>query len=211
MLYATHREFSLVFVYLGAMLLYNTGVTNINYYLALAIMVPMSQLGAKFPDVDHDWDNVKDKTTVNFIINFIITKVLRGKHRSWVTHSLDITIYGCMVAYFVPKYLYEVGKIDIVNYEVASIIAVGFCFGWVSHIFADMLNHTGVRLFFFAPWTIAFVPKKFLFIEFKTGKEWEKAVYKFTKICNIPLSVIALGYPILFRDYFMSMGVTFGI
>jgi len=119
MTFVTHREFSIIFIYLGAIALYNSGVSHVNYYLALIIMLKIGKAGALFPDIDHEWQNVKEKTTGNWVVNKII-HLLGGKHRSWVTHSIDIAAWFCMISYFGPKYLLQRGMIDQVNYEVLS-------------------------------------------------------------------------------------------
>ena len=99
----THRQYSICFALIANMLLYIYGITEINYYLALPIMLMASRSGALFPDVDHNWQNVKDKTVVNWFINKLI-HITGGKHRSWQTHSIDIVVIFCFLSYILPNY-----------------------------------------------------------------------------------------------------------
>lgn len=197
MTYKTHREFSISVGFLVAIILYNLQMTSINYYLMLPIILSISKYGALFPDVDHDWDKVKEKTILNFVINKII-HITGGKHRSWQTHSIDIVVVFTVVFSYIPWLLFSKGIIDVVNREVLSLLVFSFFGGWISHIISDMLTPEGVRLFF---WNqnikIKFVPRKFLFISFKTGNGWEQLCYKIFRVLNILLGCIAIVYPYL--------------
>ena len=94
MTYPTHRQYAICFAFLTSMLVYKYSLSEINYYLALPIILMASKYGALFPDLDHIWQNVKEKTVPNWIINKLI-HITGGKHRSWQTHSIDIlAIFG---------------------------------------------------------------------------------------------------------------------
>lgn len=196
MTYQTHRAFAVGWVMIGNIILYSKGLTEINYYLALIIMLQLGKCGALFPDVDHNWNNVKEKTMPNLIINKII-HLTGGKHRSWQTHSIDITAIFTVVAFILPNKLYEQQILTEVNREVLSIILIGFSMGWISHLFSDMLTSSGVYLFCFNKRKFALVPKKLFGIKFKTGEEWEQFVFSLTRILNMVIGIACLVYPVL--------------
>lgn len=196
----THRQYSVCFGLITLMLMYKFNVSEINYYLALPIMLLISRWGAQFPDFDHEWKNVGDKTTVKRIINILI-HITGGKHRSWQTHSIDICIYSSIAAYILPDILFNLNKLSSINKEVLSLILLSFCSGWISHIFSDMLNGVGVRIVCFLNFKIAFVPKKIGKLKFNTGNEWEAFNYKIMRAINIILGVVALIYPLVLLGY----------
>lgn len=196
----THRMYSICFAYLMAILFFRTGLSEVNYYLTIPILLATSKYGALFPDVDHDWSNVHDKSVTNKIINIVI-HVTGGKHRSWQTHSLDIWVYFTIAAYIIPNKLCENGAISVVNKEVLSLLLLGFSSGWLSHLFSDSLTSAGIRLFFFnKKIKIRFVPKKIGKLRFNTGNEWEKFNYTLMKYINVGLGFVCLAYPIIL-DY----------
>lgn len=196
MTYKTHRVYSVSFALLGAMLLNYRGLTEINYYLSLVIMLMISKRGALFPDIDHNWQNVKDKTIPNYIINQLIHKT-GGKHRSWQTHSIDICIIFTVISVLLPDTLFSIGIVDVVDKEVLSILLLGFSTGWISHLFSDMLTSEGVRLFCFNKLKVKFVPKKLFGFRFNTGDTWEEFNYTAVKLVNILLGLVALLFPYL--------------
>lgn len=192
----THRQYSIGFAYIAMMIIYGLGISEINYYLALPIMLVMSKAGAAFPDVDHIWQNVSDKTTLNKIINTII-HITGGKHRSWQTHSIDICVLFTVASVIIPRKLLEYEVVSKINMQVLSIILLGFAAGWISHIFSDMLTSAGVRLICFLKFKIKLVPKKIGKLRFNTGNEWEAFNYKVVKILNIFLAISCLIYPLI--------------
>ena len=196
MTYQTHRAFAVGWVMIGNLILYSKGLTEINYYLALIIMLQVGKCGALFPDVDHSWNNVKEKTMPNLIVNKLI-HLTGGKHRSWQTHSIDIVAIFTVIAFMLPTKLYELGKITTVNREVLSIILIGFSMGWISHIFSDMLTSAGVRLFCVSRSKVALVPKQLFGMKFKTGEDWEKFVFSLTRMLNIVIGLACLVYPVI--------------
>ena len=158
MTYQTHKRFAIFWVYLGAMIIYKYNISNINYYLMLIVMLATGKAGALFPDVDHDWKNVKEKTTINLIINKII-HATGGKHRSWQTHSWDICIIFTLACYISSIYLFRLDKISAIDFELFNVITAGFNLGWISHLFADMLTSSGVRVLCIYNKKISFVPR----------------------------------------------------
>lgn len=194
----THKAYSVTFAFITAMLFYKLGVTEINYYFALIILLMSSKHGAKFPDVDHHWKNVGDKTVPNKIINTII-RATGGKHRSWQTHSWDICLVFTIASYQIPRALYNTGKISNVNKEVMNIILLGFASGWISHMISDMLTSAGVQVLCFSKKKIALVPKSIGKLRFNTGNEWEAFNYKTIKIINIILGLTCLIYPYILQ------------
>lgn len=196
MTYPTHKAFAVCWVLLGNIILYNSGITEINYYLSMIVMLHIGKYGALFPDIDHKWEYVKEKTLVNKVINRVI-HATGGKHRSWHTHSIDIALLCTFISYKLPSLLLRGGAIDIVNAELLKIIMIGFCLGWLSHLFSDMLTSAGVRIIHVADIKIALVPKMLGKLRFNTGNEWEQFVYSATRVMNIVVGVVAMIYPFI--------------
>ena len=192
----THKQYAICFAFIANALLYVYGVTEINYYLSLPIMLLLGKHGALFPDIDHTWKNVKEKTIPNKIINTLI-HITGGKHRSWQTHSIDIVIIATSLSYILPTLLFQYEIISAVNKEVMFIIMLGFCSGWISHIFSDMLTSAGVKIVCFLPFKLALVPKKIGKLKFNTGNQWEAFCYKTTRIINIVLGIGSLAFPLI--------------
>lgn len=200
----THRQYSICFAYIAMIIVYSLGISEINYYLALPVMLTMSKAGALFPDVDHTWRNVSDKTTLNRILNFII-HITGGKHRSWQTHSIDICALFTAASVVVPNKLLEYEIWDKTNVQVLSILWLGIASGWISHIFSDMLTSEGVRLFCFLKFKVKFVPRRIGKITFNTGHEWEQFNYKIIKIINIFLAIGCLLYPLVINGTIQNL------
>lgn len=196
MLAITHRQYSSCAAIVVSMILYKLGYRQINYYLMLIIMVMVSRYGALFPDLDHDWEKVKEKTLPNWIINKII-HLTGGRHRSWQTHSLDIALLATALSILVPYTLYERNIINLVDKEIITMMGLAFCVGWLSHLVSDALTPGGIKLIFFLNRKISLVPRKFLWISFSTGSEWEDFNFKVTRIASMLLGVISVIYPIL--------------
>lgn len=196
----THKQYSVCFAFITMMLFYEYGVTQINYYIALIIILKAAESGALFPDVDHSWQNVSEKTVPNKIINTLI-HITGGSHRSWQTHSWDISIIFTAIAYFLPKYLYYVGKLSVVNYEILSLLLLGFASGWISHLFSDMLTSAGVKVICFVDFKVKFVPRKLFGLRFNTGHGWEEFNFKVMKVLNVFLAVICIVYPLTVNRY----------
>lgn len=192
----THKVYSVCFAFITAMVFYRLGVTEINYYLALIIILWASKAGAIFPDTDQEWKYVPNKNTITHICNKLI-HLTGGKHRSWQTHSIDICAYFTTASVIIPKMLYEREIITNVNKEVLSIILLGFASGWISHIFSDMLNGEGVRLLCFSKIKVSLVPRKIGKLKFNTGNEWEAFNYKVITKLNKLLGIVCIIYPLM--------------
>lgn len=194
----THKQYSVSLAYLTVILIYMLDMTQINYYLALMIVLMTSKLGALFPDLDHDWSNIGNKTVTTKVINTLI-HVTGGKHRSWQTHSIDICAVFTVGAYLLPRYLYSKSILSEIDKEVLSILMIGFASGWISHMFSDMLTSAGVRVIFFINKKVRLVPKKIGSLKFNTGHEWEAFNYKFIKLLNILLGIVCITYPLFYK------------
>lgn len=154
MTYKTHREFSVSFVIIANAISWKLGITEINYYIGLIVLILFGKQGALFPDVDHTWRNVKEKTILNRVINLLI-HITGGRHRSWQTHSWDIWLYSFIISIYITfRFLNGLDK------TVMILIIFGFWSGWFSHLFSDMLSSGGVRIFCFWKKTISIVPKQ---------------------------------------------------
>ena len=197
MTYPTHKQYAISFSFISSILIYKYGLSELNYYLILPIMILTAKYGALFPDIDHSWQNVKDKTVPNWIINKLI-HITGGKHRSWQTHSIDILLVITLVSLYFPNFLYTYNRISLSNKELMSIILIGFCSGWISHMLADMMTSAGVRLFCWnRKLIIRLVPRHIGKLKFNTGNEWEQFVYKVVKGINIVLGFVCLIYPFI--------------
>lgn len=155
MTYKTHREFSVSFVIIANALAWKLGVTSINYYISLVVILLFGKQGALFPDVDHIWRNVKEKTIINRVLNTII-HLTGGVHRSWQTHSWDIWLLSLIGStYLSILFLSDLDR------TIMIIIIIGFWSGWFSHLFSDMLSSGGVRILcWLKKSTVSLVPKQ---------------------------------------------------
>lgn len=195
----THKECAISFVYLATFYIYSNSIVEINYYSLLLIMLCVGASGALFPDVDHTWKNVKEKTLFNWIINKLI-HLTGGKHRSWQTHSIDLCIASGLLLLIYSKGLFTAEKISELDYEVFRIIIFAFYSGWISHLLSDMLTIQGVYILCLKKKNVKFVPRRVGSLEFKTGDRWENYVYNLVNKINIVLSLIAIVYPFMVNE-----------
>lgn len=193
---STHKQFSICTAFIVAIILYANGFSQIDYFLSIPILLLVSKYGALFPDIDHVWQNVKEKTTVNKILNKLI-HLTGGRHRSWQTHSIDIALVSLGLGIVVPNMLYINNMITLINKEVMMMILIGFSSGWLSHLFSDMLTSKGVRVICFCKLKIALVPKSIGNLKFKTGDVWERFVYKFMRVANTILGIASVIAPFI--------------
>lgn len=201
---ATHKKFAIAAAFTAQAILYKNGLTQVNYYVSIPILLGAAKYGALFPDVDHTWQNVKEKTVPNFIINKLI-HLTGGKHRSWQTHSIDICLISQILMWILPELMLKQGIIQNINFEVIRILLTGFSFGWISHIISDMLTSAGVRILCFNKTKLALVPKSIGKLRFNTGNAWEQFVYKVMSIINIVYGIIILIYPFIMDIDFESV------
>ena len=197
----THKQYSVSLAYLTVILIYMLDITQINYYLALMIVLMTSKLGALFPDLDHDWSNIGNKTVTTKVINTLI-HVTGGKHRSWQTHSIDICAVFTIASYILPHKLHEYGILSALNTEVMCIIMLAFASGWISHLFSDMLTSAGVRIVCFSKVILRLVPKKIGNFRFNTGNEWEKFNFNVIDKINKVAGFICVIYPFVADEIF---------
>lgn len=211
---ATHKQFSIFFVYIAAILLNIFSVIDINFYLQVIIMLAIGKSGALFPDVDHIWKNVKEKTTINWILNKLI-HITGGKHRSRHTHSWDICLVSFILAIIGVNYFESIGLINNLDICVAFIILCGFYSGWISHLFSDMLSSTGVYLTCFSKMTIKFVPKQLFGFKFNTGGAWENFCFNLIRIINFLTGLFVIFYPFIvdenYQNFFINVLKGLGI
>lgn len=205
---ATHKQFAIFFVYIAAILLNVFSLIDINFYLQVILMLPMAKSGALFPDVDHVWKNVKEKTTVNWLINKFI-HLTGGSHRSKHTHSWDICLVSLILLFLGVNGLYNTQILNILDASVCKLILTGFYSGWISHLFSDMLSGTGVYLSVFLNIHIAFVPKQLFGFRFNTGGAWENFCYNMIRYINFLTGIIVILYPFLmdpvFQQWFLEI------
>lgn len=205
---ATHKQFSIFFVYIAVILLNVFSLIDINFYLQVLLMLPMAKSGALFPDVDHTWKNVKEKTTINWLINKFI-HLTKGVHRSRHTHSWDICLVSFFILFLTINHLFDINIINELDVSVCKLILVGFYSGWISHLFSDMLSGTGVYLFCFLDTHISFVPKQLLGFKFNTGGAWENFCYNIIRYINFFTGLLVIIYPFfmnpVFREWILSI------
>lgn len=198
----THKQYAICGAFIVAMLMYKNGLSEINYYLSLPILILTAKYGGLFPDIDHHWSSVKEKTVPNWIINKLI-HLTNGKHRSWQTHSIDIVVFASFISYNLPHILFSLGYITNVNKEVMILLMLGFMSGWISHIISDMMTSAGVRLVAWSKFKVVLVPKKIGSLRFNTGNEWESFNYKIIRAINIVLGIIVVVYP--YKDILLKL------
>lgn len=191
----THRVYAMEFVFIIAIVLYATGLMEHNYYISLFIMVVVAPLGAKFPDYDVDPEYLPVKTIPAKTINFIIRHT-GGKHRSWHTHSVEAFTIVCALAVYVSYILKPNEYLTASDQDIFSLVAMAFMSGWLSHLFADMLNYKGITLF---GKRIALVPKRIGKMKFNTDGEWEDFNYYVVDKANKILGFAALLFPMILQ------------
>lgn len=200
----THKQFSIFFVYIAAILLNIYQVIDINFYLQVVIMLAMGRTGALFPDIDHAWDNVAEKTIPNWIINKFI-HLTGGKHRSRHTHSWDICLVSFIVALVLVNLLQINGVINNLDSCVAFLILCGFYSGWISHLFSDMLSSSGVYITCLSRIKIRFVPKQLFGFKFSTKSPWEDMCCKFIRIVNAITGFVVILYPLIINGFLRNL------
>lgn len=209
MLGKTHKRISLFFAYALCLLVVIlrpefmhdylpvteegwTVVGYLNYLVMMAVCAEFCKEGTLFPDLDHAWVNIKEKTVVTKLVNILI-HLTGGKHRSRQTHSLDICL-ACMGVYFYISIKFLGGMFA---FPLWLMVGVGFFCGWLTHLFADMLTGDGVYILCWQKKRTSFVPKSFLGFKFNTGGAWEDFVFKIATFMEWLLCVAAGLYPIV--------------
>lgn len=189
MTFRTHKQFGIAFAYITLMILYQFKLFEINYYLCFPIVLLINQWGAKFPDLDHEFCNVKDKNVLTWTINKII-HLTGGKHRSWQTHSWDVMVVYAVASTYVGYKIF-----NSLNFGLFALINLAFVSGWTSHLWSDSLTSAGTKIFCWAKLKLVFVPKKIGKFRFNTGGEWEDFNYKLMRKFDVVLGLVALVFP----------------
>lgn len=139
----THRKFSVIFGFIITIMLYREGLLIYNYYLTLIMMCLVEQIGATSNDLDLAFSNSPMKSVPARIGNFVI-HALGGKHRNWVTHSIDLScVYLGLCTLFVIK-LEEIGIFSQEDLSLSILLIVAFFSGWFSHLIADCFTTAGI-------------------------------------------------------------------
>ena len=205
----THKRISLMLAYFGCLLLCilkppvmesilpingeGWTIWNIlNFYIIMAVCAEFCKEGTLFPDLDHAWVNLKEKTVVTKLVNILI-HITGGKHRSRQTHSLDICVISTAVYMFIVIRFLN----GTFTYALWLIAGIGFFSGWITHLIADMLTSDGVYILFWQKKRVAFVPKVFLWFRFNTGGAWEDFVFKVATGLEWIFCTLACLYPII--------------
>lgn len=182
---STHRAFSVTFALGGAVALTHYGVSEVNPLIAAPVLLMSARYGALFPDVDHHWSSVSEKTLPNRIINIFI-HITGGKHRSWQTHSLDVYLVFLFIVLYFPREV--LSALGVPTVSVLYMLLYGVMFGWGSHLFADMLTPQGIRIVCWSKVKLRLVPKT---EKFATGSNWEDKCCRFIKVVN---TLVGLAY-----------------
>ena len=123
----------------------------------------------------------------------MLIHILRGKHRSRITHSWDLALLAG-AGYFAATYWLLNGS-DY--YMLWLTTGAGFFAGWWTHLLADMLTSDGVYICFWMKNRVSFVPKSLFGFKFNTGGEWEDFVYKMATVFEWLFCIVALVVPIV--------------
>ena len=149
MMYATHKAGGALFALAGFEILSKTGMItpDIEPWLAMLIMYPASSFGSTFPDLDHNWNNVKEHTPVNLLIHKIL-HLTRPRHRSWQTHCLVITLALIAGAFtFLSLWQhYQWWGASQLTISLIYLMIAGFSLGIFSHLFLDTFTRAGIWL-----------------------------------------------------------------
>lgn len=191
----THAQFAIGFGYAVALILDNFFSIGLNFYLLILLMPLLSMRGAKFPDYDHHWKSISDRTAISWCVSKFI-HLTGGSHRSKHTHSWDICLVSLALLWLGTEKLFEYQIFSALDRGIAFTMLLGFYSGWISHLISDMFNGDGVWPTVFALHKVAFVPKKLFGIKFNTGGAWERFFYKMSVFINRVLGVVVLIYPI---------------
>lgn len=195
----THENFATGFAISAVILMESLKINELHPYISALVAVNFARVGGKFPDYDLDWDKIHDKNIINFAINKFI-KFTGGTHRSWQTHSFDISIIVLFIMLLTNSILLNNGIINSMDSCLLNLTVTSFGIGWISHLVCDMLNPSGVYLTVFNKnIKLKLVPKKFLAMSCSTGGTWEKIVKGLSGIIDVVLIVIMIIMPFIMR------------
>lgn len=149
MIYATHKAGGALFALTGFAILSRTSLISpeIEPWMALALMYPASSFGSTLPDLDHNWNSVKEHTPVNWLIHKIIG-LTRPIHRSWQTHCLGLSLIGIALMY-VLLWLWNTNQwfgTPQTTLSILFLLITGLSLGILSHLFLDTFTRAGIYL-----------------------------------------------------------------
>lgn len=204
----THRVGGALCTLLGYSILEARGMlsTEVSPLLQLTLVYPFALYGSVFSDLDHSWQSAPAKDAFSFVVNKVlhlttrIRKQTRAKgkllgvfdarHRSWQTHSVAFLLLLLLISWVVLS-----GNLPGSDGVILELVATGFIFGVVSHLFLDMLTPDGIWLISLSlirgkRVTLSLVPRsKF----FSTGGSWESIV-RFVMYVAIVFLTVRLLY-----------------
>lgn len=186
----THRAGGTLFAVVGfeVMRQHNMLIPDVNPYLQLAIMYPVSQWASTLPDLDHHWESVGGKSPVNWVIHKLL-HLTQPKHRSWQTHSILVSgglLFLLFTLVVLGNQMWS-GASEL-DWIIMRMLMVGFLLGYLSHLSLDLINPSGIHLY--PGKKIRLVPRTMFFA---TGGTWEtKIVYPLCMIISA-LVVINIG------------------
>lgn len=184
----THKAVGLAFMTIGfeVMRQNNMLIPDVNPYLQLAVMYPISQWGSTAPDLDSHWESTPNKSPINWVVHKLL-HLTKPKHRSWQTHSILVTgsILALLYALVLVGDQYWMSP-TATDWIIMRLLTIGLILGVASHLVADFFNPSGIHLI--PGLKIRGVPKKSFFA---TGGTWEtRIVYKTSIVISI---IVALN------------------
>lgn len=204
MMYKTHRQIAKVASLASLSIGVYSGLLSINTKSAgglvstvvgLGLVYGASLFGAEYPDLDHLKSGPANKNIINKIISRILVKIFRLKHRSRVTHSLDInTILGIILIGLFRQLVLSIDKmshdISIYLLNLGFMTIIGWLLGVYSHILADMFTEGGAYISAFLP-NIRLVPSNINILGFRpfkgkftTNSKYEQFVFRISEVLS---------------------------
>jgi membrane-bound metal-dependent hydrolase YbcI (DUF457 family) len=118
------------------------GETDLNYLIALGIVVITSRMGTVAPDLDLDYKLYKGRKN---IIKRCISRVFNWigcTHRSWQTHCITVTPLPCIIL------LTSLLKLEVkgINEVIYLWGIIGFLIGLFSHLLLDAMTKDGIHI-----------------------------------------------------------------
>lgn len=149
MMYATHKAGGALFALVGFELLRSNQllIPDLEPWVQLIMLYPAASFGSTYPDLDHHWGSVKEKTPFNFLVHKVI-HLSKPKHRSWQTHCILLTIAELAVLFSLIYALTVIPQAVLSTTAIAIIrlLVMGFGLGVFSHLFLDAFTTQGVHL-----------------------------------------------------------------
>lgn len=149
MMYATHKAGGALFALVGFEVLSknNLLIPDISPWLQLILMYPAASFGSTFPDLDHHWGSVKEKTPMNWLLHKIL-HLTQPKHRSWQTHCLLIAFGACALAFSLlyAMTVYRWFGVNDSTLAIIRLLVMGISLGVLSHLVLDAFTRSGIWL-----------------------------------------------------------------